>query len=88
MSCLSINSCTYPEQDLHGIVKFHEPIWGTISDNAKDLIRKLLVTNPNKRMTAREARSHPWFSGIRNTTVDGTLTSMTSSAINSSQDGT
>lgn len=32
-----------------------------LSDNAKDLITKLLKFDPNERITARNALNHPWF---------------------------
>ena len=32
-----------------------------LSNNAKDLIRKLLKYNPSERITAKEALNHPWF---------------------------
>ena len=32
-----------------------------LSENAKDLIRKLLKFYPNERITAKEALNHPWF---------------------------
>ena len=32
-----------------------------LSRNAKDLLRKMLQTNPRKRITLNEIRSHPWF---------------------------
>ena len=31
--------------------------------SAKDLIRKLLVVNPKKRLTAEQALQHPWLVG-------------------------
>ncbi|XP_018789320.1 PREDICTED: twitchin isoform X17 [Bactrocera latifrons] len=34
-----------------------------ISDEAKDFIRKLLLANKEKRMTAHECLLHPWLSG-------------------------
>lgn len=38
------------------------PNWdGRVSDLAKDFIRRLLVYNPAKRMTAEMALSHPWL---------------------------
>lgn len=38
------------------------PNWdGRVSDLAKDFIRRLLVYNPAKRMTAEAALSHPWL---------------------------
>jgi len=38
-----------------------EDFWTGISDNAKDFIRKLLVLDPEKRMTAHEALQHEWI---------------------------
>ncbi|PWA94114.1 protein kinase-like domain, EF-hand domain pair [Artemisia annua] len=37
----------------------HKP-WPTVSDSAKDFIRKLLVKNPLARLTAAQALSYPW----------------------------
>jgi len=37
------------------------PYWDNISDSAKDLIRKLLVVDPEKRYTANKALQHPWL---------------------------
>lgn len=35
--------------------------WPTISESAKDLIRKMLNRNPQKRITAVQALEHPWL---------------------------
>lgn len=35
--------------------------WQNISERAKDLIRKLLTVNPEKRISARKALKHPWI---------------------------
>ena len=32
-----------------------------VSEECKDLIRKLLVADPKKRLTGSEALQHPWF---------------------------
>eukprot|EP00727_Mastigamoeba_balamuthi_P012725 m51a1_g8075 FHA domain-containing protein (528) ;mRNA; r:186748-188806 len=40
---------------------FFSPQWDTISDNVKDLIRKLLVVDPKMRLTAEQCLDHPWF---------------------------
>ena len=37
------------------------PPFDAISETAKDLIRKTLTMDPNKRITAEEALNHPWF---------------------------
>ena len=36
-------------------------IFESISDKAKDLIRKMLEVNPEKRLTALQVYNHPWF---------------------------
>src|SRR5262249_48302574 len=35
--------------------------WSKVSSLAKDLIKKLLVKDPKKRLTAMQALKHPWF---------------------------
>jgi serine/threonine protein kinase len=42
-------------------VSYDDP-WKVISDEGKDFIKKLLVKNPEKRMTAKQALLHPWIS--------------------------
>lgn len=37
------------------------PYWDVVSDDAKDLVRRTLVTSPSKRVTAAKALKHPWF---------------------------
>ena len=46
---------------------FHGEEWRTVSDLAKDFIRRLLVVNPQQRMTAEEALQHPW---LNNNAID------------------
>jgi len=45
----------------HGIYEFHDEYWAEISDGAKDLISKLLMVDPKKRITAAQALKHPWL---------------------------
>jgi serine/threonine protein kinase len=42
---------------------FHHEYWDGISPDAKNLIRRLLTVDPDKRMTAEEALQHPWMTG-------------------------
>ncbi len=44
-----------------GAFHFYPEYWSTVSDQAKDLIRRLLVVDPLKRYTVQEALSHPWI---------------------------
>ncbi|XP_057339961.1 phosphorylase b kinase gamma catalytic chain, skeletal muscle/heart isoform isoform X2 [Microplitis mediator] len=46
---------------MEGKYSFTSPEWADITDTPKDLIRKLLVVDPNKRATIREALDHPFF---------------------------
>mmetsp|Transcript_26752 Transcript_26752/g.23562 ORF Transcript_26752/g.23562 Transcript_26752/m.23562 type:complete len:507 (-) Transcript_26752:266-1786(-) len=43
-----------------GQYSFPSPFWDDISENAKDLIRKLLVKDPNGRLNAGQVLQHPW----------------------------
>ena len=42
------------DQVLNGELDFVADPWPTISESAKDLIRKMVVRNPEKRYTAHE----------------------------------
>ena len=35
--------------------------WDEVSDQAKDFINKLLVVEPAKRLTTKQALEHPWL---------------------------
>lgn len=48
-------------QILHGKLDFESDPWPSISDAAKDLIRKMLNRDPKKRLTAHEVLCHPWI---------------------------
>jgi serine/threonine protein kinase len=41
---------------------FHSAIWDDISDEAKDLISKLLVRDPKVRLNCSQILDHEWFS--------------------------
>jgi serine/threonine protein kinase len=36
-------------------------IWESVSDAAKDLIRRLLTVDPSKRITGKDILEHPWI---------------------------
>ncbi|XP_027175730.1 calcium-dependent protein kinase 20 [Coffea eugenioides] len=48
------------EQVLKGELDFASEPWPSISESAKDLVRKMLVRDPKKRLKAHEVLSHPW----------------------------
>ena len=41
--------------------EFPSPYWDSVSDKAKDLIRKLLIVDPKKRLSCDEILKHPWL---------------------------
>ncbi|XP_038903148.1 calcium-dependent protein kinase 26-like isoform X1 [Benincasa hispida] len=49
------------DEVLHGDLDFTLDPWPSISDSAKDLVRKMLVRNPKERLTAHEVLCHPWL---------------------------
>ena len=51
----------FPKQEGTGIAK----LIPHASEEAKDLINKLLIYNPDNRITANQALKHAWFREIR-----------------------
>ena len=43
---------------------FTYPRWEFVSEEATDLVQKLLEKDPSKRLSAREALLHPWLAGL------------------------
>jgi serine/threonine protein kinase len=41
---------------------FKGPVWELISDNAKAFVSSLIVMDPKKRLDAKQALEHQWFS--------------------------
>ncbi|MCE2055436.1 Calcium-dependent protein kinase 11 [Datura stramonium] len=48
------------DEVLHGDIDFELDPWPKISQGAKDLVRRMLVRDPKKRLTAHEVLCHPW----------------------------
>lgn len=44
-----------------GKIEFHPPYWDDVSEEAKDLVKKLLTVDPTKRITLEEVKEHSWF---------------------------
>ncbi|KAK1320122.1 Calcium-dependent protein kinase isoform 2 [Acorus calamus] len=49
--------------------------WPSISDSAKDLVKKMLTYNPKKRITSDQVLEHPWIKGhqVSNTPIDSAV---------------
>ncbi|CAL5093592.1 unnamed protein product [Urochloa decumbens] len=52
------------EQVLHGSLDFDSDPWPSVSEHAKDLLRKVLIRDPKKRLTAHQVLCHPWLQTI------------------------
>ncbi|XP_042014083.1 calcium-dependent protein kinase 17-like [Salvia splendens] len=46
---------------LEGHVDFSADPWPTISNGAKDLVSKILASDPTQRLTAAQVLNHPWI---------------------------
>jgi calcium/calmodulin-dependent protein kinase I len=55
---------------------FDAPVWQSVSNEAKDIIRKLLVKNPDERLNPDEVLTHPWIVGTSKTTDIGAMKEM------------
>lgn len=49
------------ERVMAGNFKLTIPTFKNVSESAKDLIRKMLTYDFNKRISAKECLEHPWF---------------------------
>ncbi|XP_022742028.1 calcium-dependent protein kinase 1-like isoform X1 [Durio zibethinus] len=49
------------EQVLHGDLDFESDPWPSISEGAKDLVRRMLLRDPRRRLTAHAVLCHPWI---------------------------
>ncbi|KAK1384686.1 Calcium-dependent protein kinase 20 [Heracleum sosnowskyi] len=62
------------EQVLRGELDFESEPWPSISEDAKDLVKRMLVRDPKKRLTAHEVLRHPWVK-VRGSAPDKPLDS-------------
>ena len=51
-----------------GAFSFDDPVWDEVSDDAKDLIRKLLTVSPEDRITTEGCLKHKWCRSVANKT--------------------
>lgn len=63
---------------ISGKFTLDEEEWENVSNEAKDLVRKLLEYNPDKRISAAAALQHPWIVNVAPTnTVSKTVAKKT-----------
>eukprot|EP00297_Palpitomonas_bilix_P012234 CAMPEP_0113880712 /NCGR_PEP_ID=MMETSP0780_2-20120614/7944_1 /TAXON_ID=652834 /ORGANISM="Palpitomonas bilix" /LENGTH=319 /DNA_ID=CAMNT_0000867431 /DNA_START=110 /DNA_END=1069 /DNA_ORIENTATION=+ /assembly_acc=CAM_ASM_000599 len=51
------------DQIMRGDYDFPSPYWDHISESGKDLVKRLLVVDPRKRLNVEETLAHPWVKG-------------------------
>ncbi|XP_010508676.1 PREDICTED: calcium-dependent protein kinase 14-like [Camelina sativa] len=51
---------------LKSVVDFRRDPWPKVSENAKDLIKKMLHPDPRRRLTAQQVLDHPWIQNGKN----------------------
>jgi len=44
-----------------GKYQFEDDSWSDVSNDARDLVERLLVTNPDRRLSALDCLQHPWL---------------------------
>lgn len=54
---------------LSGKYDFKDSCWLDVTMETKDLIKKLLVIEVNRRLSAKDALAHPFFETLRRETV-------------------
>ncbi|GJT20460.1 calcium-dependent protein kinase 8-like protein [Tanacetum coccineum] len=46
---------------IHSPIDIKKDPWSKVSDNAKDLVQKMLDRDPKRRLTAQQVLEHPWL---------------------------
>nr|DAD42375.1 TPA_asm: hypothetical protein HUJ06_000605 [Nelumbo nucifera] len=50
---------------IRSVIDFKRDPWPKVSDNAKDLVKRMLDPDPKRRMTAQEVLDHPWLQNAK-----------------------
>nr|AEL88279.1 calcium-dependent protein kinase [Dimocarpus longan] len=50
---------------IRSVIDFKRDPWPKVSDNAKDLVRKMLDPDPKRRLTAQQVLEHPWLQNAK-----------------------
>uniref|UniRef100_A0A5B7AAA8 non-specific serine/threonine protein kinase n=1 Tax=Davidia involucrata TaxID=16924 RepID=A0A5B7AAA8_DAVIN len=60
---------------LQGDIDFESQPWPSISNSAKDLVRKMLTQDPKKRITSAQVLEHPWIGEASDKPIDSAVLS-------------
>ncbi|KAK2400586.1 calcium-dependent protein kinase [Trifolium repens] len=52
---------------MRSFIDFKREPWAKVSDNAKDLVKKMLDPDAKRRLTAQEVLDHPWLQNVKTT---------------------
>lgn len=50
---------------IRSVIDFKRDPWPKVSDNAKDLVKKMLDPEPSRRLTAQQVLEHPWLQNAK-----------------------
>ncbi|KAL3529898.1 hypothetical protein ACH5RR_009220 [Cinchona calisaya] len=50
---------------IRSVIDFKRDPWPKVSDNAKDLVKKMLDPDPSRRLTAAQVLEHPWLQNAK-----------------------
>ncbi|XP_076884182.1 calcium-dependent protein kinase 8-like [Bidens hawaiensis] len=50
---------------IRSVINFKRDPWPKISDNVKDLVKKMLDPDPKSRLTAQQVLEHPWLVNLK-----------------------
>ncbi|XP_038726178.1 calcium-dependent protein kinase 8-like [Tripterygium wilfordii] len=50
---------------IRSVIDFKRDPWPKVSDNAKDLVKKMLDPDPRRRLSAQEVIDHPWLQNAK-----------------------
>ncbi|KAK4441454.1 Calcium-dependent protein kinase [Sesamum alatum] len=50
---------------IRSVIDFKRDPWPRVSDNAKDLVKKMLDPDPSRRLTAPQVLEHPWLQNAK-----------------------
>ncbi|XP_054778476.1 calcium-dependent protein kinase 32 [Prosopis cineraria] len=50
---------------IRSVIDFRRDPWPKVSDNAKDLVKKMLDPDPKRRLSAQQVLDHPWLQNAK-----------------------